>query len=125
MQRHEWFANHSSIRIGRSGVSSMTNPVKPLQQDTGEPQRDRRPRVLKGGTIITGIQNSEVSVMVRNQHESGAELKVPLEARVPDRFLLYVPLDGIAYRCEVRWRRNDRVGVQFIGTEPKPKMHYG
>ncbi|RVD67214.1 PilZ domain-containing protein, partial [Mesorhizobium sp. M4A.F.Ca.ET.029.04.2.1] len=37
----------------------------------------------------------------------------------------YVPVDGVAYRSEVRWRRNDRVGVQFCGTEPKPKLHYG
>lgn len=103
----------------------MANPVDPLQQHTGEPEREHRPRVLKGGTVITGIQNSEIPVMLRNQHAGGAELKMPIEARVPDRFLLYVPLDGVAYRCEVRWRRNDRVGVQFTGTEPKPKLHYG
>lgn len=81
--------------------------------------------MLKGGTIITGIQNSEVSCTVRNQHASGAELKIPLEARVPDQFLLYVPLDGVAYRCAVRWRRSNRLGVRFTGTEPKPKLHYG
>jgi len=103
----------------------MANPVNTLQQESGGSQRDHRPRVLKGGTIITGIQNSEVGCMLRNQHQGGAELKIPLEARVPDRFLLYVPLDGVAYRCEVRWRRSDRVGVQFIGTEAKPKLHYG
>jgi hypothetical protein len=103
----------------------MVNPVNALQEDSGGPQREHRPRVLKGGSIITGIQNSEVSCMLRNQHEGGAELKIPLEARVPDRFLLYVPLDGVAYRCEVRWRRNDRIGVQFTDTEPKPKLHYG
>ncbi|ETA72815.1 MULTISPECIES: PilZ domain-containing protein [Mesorhizobium] len=103
----------------------MANPVDPIQQHTGEPEREHRPRVLKGGTVITGIQNSEIAVMLRNQHAGGAELKIPLEARVPDRFLLYVPLDGVAYRCEIRWRRKDRVGVQFTGTEPKPKLHYG
>lgn len=103
----------------------MANPVNPLQHDSAAPKREHRPRVLKGGTVITGVQNSEVAVMLRNQHADGAELKIPIESRVPDRFLLYVPLDGIAYRCEVRWRRNDRVGVQFTGTEPKPKMHYG
>ncbi|OBQ61201.1 PilZ domain-containing protein [Mesorhizobium erdmanii] len=102
----------------------MANPVDSHQQDP-EPQREHRPRVLKGATIITGIQNSEIAVMLRNQHAGGAELKIPLESRVPDRFLLYVPLDGVAYRCEVRWRRNDRIGVQFTGTEPKPKLHYG
>ncbi|ESY72635.1 PilZ domain-containing protein [Mesorhizobium sp. M0051] len=103
----------------------MANPASPNPNQSGQPQREHRPRVLKGGSIITGISNSEVGCTLRNQHESGAELKIPLEARVPDRFLLYVPLDGIAYRCEVRWRHNDRLGVQFTGTEPKPRLHYG
>ena len=103
----------------------MTNPENPADKDSAQNKREHRQRVLKGGTIITGIQNSEVSCTLRNQHEGGAELKIPLEARVPDRFLLYVSVDGIAYRCDVRWRRNDRLGVQFTGTEPKPKLHYG
>ncbi|TRC98380.1 PilZ domain-containing protein [Mesorhizobium sp. WSM4303] len=80
---------------------------------------------MKGATIITGIQNSEVSCSIKNQHEAGAELRVPPDARVPEHFLLYVPTDGIGYRCELRWRRNDRIGVMFTGTEPKPKLHYG
>ena len=103
----------------------MANSVDPLKQDPDDPKREHRPRVLKGGSVITGIQNSEIAVTLRNQHAGGAELKIPIEARIPDRFLLYVPLDGVAYRCEVRWRRNDRIGVQFTGTEPKPKLHYG
>ena len=88
-------------------------------------RRQHRQRVLKGGAIITGIQNSEVSCSLRNQHDGGAELRVAADTRVPEHFLLYVPTDGIAYRCEVRWRRNDRIGVKFTGTEPKPKLHYG
>ncbi|CAN7313586.1 PilZ domain-containing protein [Mesorhizobium caraganae] len=88
-------------------------------------RRQHRQRVLKGGAIITGIQNSEVTCSLRNQHDGGAELRVAADTRVPEHFLLYVPTDGIAYRCEVRWRRNDRIGVKFTGTEPKPKLHYG
>jgi hypothetical protein len=103
----------------------MTNPAQPLDGNSSNHRREHRQRVLRGGSIITGIKNSEISCTLRNQHDDGAELKVPPEARVPDRFLLYVPVDGVAYRSEVRWRRNDRIGVQFTGTEPKPKLHYG
>ncbi|RUW44195.1 PilZ domain-containing protein, partial [Mesorhizobium sp. M1A.F.Ca.ET.072.01.1.1] len=39
------------------------------------PRREHRPRVLKGGTIITGFQNSEISCSLRNQHSQGAELR--------------------------------------------------
>ncbi len=87
--------------------------------------REHRQRTLKGATIILGIRNSEISCTIRNQTAAGAELKVPLEARIPHTFLLYVPVDGIAYRSEVRWQKNDRVGVAFTGTEAKPRFHYG
>jgi len=103
----------------------MTNSTRPFEESSGEHRREHRQRVLKGGTIITSIQNSEVSCTLRNQNPGGAELKVAPESRVPDHFLLYVPVDGVAYRAEVRWRRNDCVGVKFTGTEPKPKLHYG
>ncbi|WP_082222387.1 PilZ domain-containing protein [Mesorhizobium loti] len=88
-------------------------------------RRQHRQRVLKGAAIITGIQNSEISCFIKNQHDNGAELRVAADAWVPERFLLYVASDGVAYRCEVRWRRNDRVGVRFDGVEPKPRLHYG
>ncbi|WP_181170725.1 PilZ domain-containing protein [Mesorhizobium sp. B2-6-2] len=90
-----------------------------------EHRSEHRNRVLKGATIITSITNSETTCTIRNQHADGAELKVPLETRVPAEFLLYVPVDGIAYRCITRWRKNDTIGVQFTGTETKPKLHYG
>ena len=93
----------------------------------GEPdnRRERRQRVLKGAAIINGINNSEISCTIRNQNSGGAELKVPVEAFVPEHFVLYVPTDGVAYQSVLRWRRNDRIGVQFTGTLPKPRLHYG
>lgn len=81
--------------------------------------------MLKGAAILTGVNNSEVRCMVRNMHPKGAELKVPIDARVPDEFLLYVPTDGVGYKAVVRWRREDRIGVEFTGTEAKPRWHYG
>jgi hypothetical protein len=88
-------------------------------------QREHRQRVLKGGAILSGVANSEIGCMVRNMHQHGAELRVSADARVPEHFLLYVPVDGIAYRCVLRWRKGDRCGVEFTGTEPKPQWHYG
>jgi hypothetical protein len=93
--------------------------------ETSEYRRTRRQRVLKGASILTGVANSEVKCTIRNMHAEGAELKVDIDARVPNEFLLYVPVDGIGYRAVVRWRKEGRVGVQFAGTEPKPAWHYG
>ena len=91
----------------------------------GQSERERRQRVLKGGSILDGIEKSEVACAIRNMHESGAELRVPPEAAIPAEFLLYVPIDRTAYRCELRWRVGTRVGVKFNGTAPKPHWHYG
>jgi hypothetical protein len=90
-----------------------------------KPEREHRRRVLKGAAILSGIANSAVTCTIRNMHANGAELVVPVEARVPEEFLLYVPADGIGYRATLRWRKLDRCGVQFSGTEPKPHWHYG
>jgi hypothetical protein len=98
--------------------SKPGSPVPP-------PDRAHRARVLKGATIVLGINESEIACTVRNQHAEGAELVVPPAVPLPGEFLLYVPADKLSYRCVVRWRRKDRVGVQFTGTEPKPKFHYG
>lgn len=90
-----------------------------------EQRREHRQRVLKGGAILTSINHSVVNCTIRNMHAHGAELRVPAEMHVPASFLLYVPVDGIAFRCSVRWRNGERLGVSFEGTEPKPRWHYG
>jgi hypothetical protein len=87
--------------------------------------REKRRRVLKGATIILTNNQSEIRCTVRNQHNEGAELHVPGLIALPVEFLLYIPLDGQAYRSVVRWRKGERIGVEFTGTEPKPRRHYG
>ncbi|WP_434722060.1 PilZ domain-containing protein [Mesorhizobium sp. RIZ17] len=73
--------------------------------------------VLKEATIIAnGVR---IGCSVRNQHEQGAELRVGADVEIPDRFLLEVPADDMAYRALVRWRRNDRVGVALYSNAPK------
>ena len=67
-------------------------------------ERERRQRVLKGGSILTDIDVSTVNCTIRNMHGGGAELRVDPAAIVPERFLLYVPTDQICYQCELRWR---------------------
>jgi hypothetical protein len=35
-----------------------------------------------------------------------------------------VPVDGAAYRCELRWRQGNRCGVLITGKEGKPTGQY-
>jgi hypothetical protein len=88
-------------------------------------RRETRRRVFKGATIIQGMATSEIACVIRNQTHDGAELELSAETAVPKRFQLYVPTDGIAYDCELRWRRSDRLGVEILAKGPKPRFHYG
>ena len=91
-----------------------------------EQRREHRARVLKGGSILAGIDSNEIKCTVRNQTANGAELRIEVGTNVPSHeFLLYIPVDNLAYRSVVRWRLENRIGVMFIGTEPKPSWHYG
>lgn len=118
--------------MGGSGASLVNefkiNPCYPINMEeigTTKPSRKHRHRVLKGATIILSVSNSEISCAIRNMNPEGAELKVTSSALIPEHFLLYVPVDGIAYTCELRWRSGERAGVKFLGTAPKPRWHYG
>jgi hypothetical protein len=81
--------------------------------------------VLKGAVILQGMNDSSILCTIRNMHEGGAELRVPGDAAVPESFLLFMQAERICYRCEVRWRGRERVGVQFLASEPKPRWYHG
>ncbi|RWF94455.1 MAG: hypothetical protein EOQ53_31545, partial [Mesorhizobium sp.] len=75
-------------RVGRCGLARSHNfrhdgapeahsRYRPMESPPPDgPSREHRPRVLKGATIITGFQNSEISCSLRNQHSQGAELRL-------------------------------------------------
>jgi hypothetical protein len=90
-----------------------------------EQRRDHRQRVLKGASILIDVDSSEMKCQVRNQSPNGAELRILIGQIVPPEFLLWVPVDNCAYKCVVRWRLESRLGVMFVGKEPKPGWVYG
>lgn len=112
-------ARYGCAEQDAAGRKDVTEPAPAI------PQREHRQRVLKGGAILTSVSQSVVTCTIRNMNSGGAEIKIPDGVHVPSNFLLYVAVDGIAYRCTVRWRRGDRAGLQFSGTEPKPRWYYG
>lgn len=104
---------------------STSNVVRFEKPENITGSREHRPRVLKGATILTSISASTASCLVRSQNAAGFGIQIDAEQKIPAHFLLYVPVDGIAYRCKLRWRKGDKAGLSFDGTEPKPKWHYG
>ena len=89
-----------------------------------EKRFDRRQRVLKGALIVRSLGQSTIRCMIRNQHAGGAELRIGIDDHIPETFLLDIETDGVAYRTEMRWRRNERMGVRFIGKVVRPHLRH-
>jgi PilZ domain len=76
-----------------------------------EARRAHRHIVLKAGTITFG--GNVVHCLVRNLSTSGAALEVSGQTRIPGRFVLQVPADGLHLPCRALWRNQYRIGVAF------------
>ena len=76
-----------------------------------ESRRAPRHIVLKAGTVKSG--GAAVNCLVRNLSKTGAALEVSDESRIPGRFVLVVPGDGLHLPCRIVWRKSRRVGVVF------------
>ncbi len=72
-----------------------------------------RPRQLKTG-IITFNRAGAISCMVRNLSPKGACLEVTNQIGIPDQFELRVDVDRMHQNCRVAWRRDKRIGVEFV-----------
>lgn len=96
----------------------------PAETQHGVAERDQRHRALKGASILNGVSRSAIACTIRNQSETGFGLRVPAEAPIPRDFLLWVPVDGKAWRCHLEWRRGGEAGVSFDGFEDKPRWVY-
>lgn len=70
-----------------------------------------RNRVLKAGTIAFG--GGAIDCTVRNMSDSGAALDVTSPVGIPDRFTLFIAVDGAHRSCVVVWRKEKRIGVKF------------
>jgi hypothetical protein len=71
-----------------------------------------RQRTFKGGTI--GLdQGGSVECVVRNLSGIGACLETARASTLPNRFPLIIKPETIKRSCEVVWRSESRVGVQF------------
>jgi CheY-like chemotaxis protein len=76
-----------------------------------ERRRHRRMSVIEAALIEHGEHHSPCVIL--NRSESGAALRLSDPAReCPESFTLQ-PLDGPPRPCKRRWRRGDKIGVEF------------
>jgi hypothetical protein len=80
---------------------------------TAEKRNNVRPRQLKAGTIAFNRAGG-ISCMVRNLSPKGACLEVTNQVGIPDQFELLIDHDHLRQSCRVAWRREKRIGVEFV-----------
>jgi hypothetical protein len=90
--------------------------------DQISPKRDRkapRRRVLKDGKIVSPTLHGAIDVRIRDLSASGALVEIAVGTKLPDSYGFLVVSESKVYPAVTRWRRGDRLGIEFTGP---PKM---
>jgi hypothetical protein len=78
-------------------------------------RREQRHRVLKGGKVVSRTLHGAIDVRIRDLSQSGALVEVPFATAIPDAYGLLVVSESKVYPAVTRWRKGDRMGVEFTG----------
>jgi hypothetical protein len=73
----------------------------------------QRHRVLKAGTIAIE-HGGTIDCQVRNLSDQGACLDVASPVGIPETFTLAIPKDSIMRPARVKWRKANRIGIEFV-----------
>ncbi|NLS15256.1 PilZ domain-containing protein [Rhizobium sp. P40RR-XXII] len=72
-----------------------------------------RKRTLLGAKIIFNDGRSVFDCIVRNLSDTGAMIQIENPLAVPNSFNLQFPDDRLV-ACEMRWRKINGIGVEFV-----------
>jgi len=74
-------------------------------------RRASRRDVRRAARIKFARQN--MTCIVRNLSATGAAIEAANLAIIPDTFRIVLEMESSERRCEVKWRRKNRIGIQF------------
>jgi hypothetical protein len=67
--------------------------------------------VLLGALIVVLEQDRVIPCRIENVSDGGARLALPQRCAVPPKFWLIALTAGLAYRANMIWREDDRLGL--------------
>ena len=88
--------------------------------DLHEARTTQRRPALEIGLIRFG--DISASCVLRNVSEGGAALDIGAQLGIPDQFTLIILPQKKIYSCNVIWRKERRIGVQFTGRSENPPV---
>ena len=89
----------------------MTDQANTQKQDRKDPRR----RVLKDGKIVSPTLHGALDVRIRDISASGALIEVPFATELPSSYGFLVVSESKVYPAVTRWRRGNRLGMEFTG----------
>jgi hypothetical protein len=100
------------------GGQSLYGPIRAPIIDLQEARKTQRRPALDMGLIRFG--HISMNCVLRNVSEGGAALDIGSQVGIPDQFTLIVLPQKKIYSCNVIWRKERRIGVQFTGPNENP-----
>jgi hypothetical protein len=76
-------------------------------------RRVQRTQMIKSGKIITADSAATIDCVVCDLTNLGAGLRVSPGDSLPDFFELIFDSRLFSRSCQVRWKHNERLGVEF------------
>jgi hypothetical protein len=84
-------------------------------ESTAQGRRTRpRHKSLRLGRIVYNNATCTADCRIVSLSETGAGLELSALIALPASFVLEIR-NAPAYRCAMRWRRGERLGVEFLG----------
>ena len=86
-------------------------------EPSGEPNHKRssqRYGVLRSAHILSGKQEFCAECVVRDISKTGARILVDFPEKIPGMLILELKQNNARHTCEVIWRTEFEVGLQFI-----------
>ena len=82
-----------------------------------EKRKNPRRAVRYPASIDLGEGAGPIHCTLHDVSQGGAQIHLVKPANLPDEFTLALGYDGTAHRrCRVKWRRGNRLGVQYQKT---------
>lgn len=112
----EVFLERLDAALARARTSSGAAPVEP---PTCEPQgqerrQHKRVKTIKTAKIIPGRDSDSTDCVILDVSDGGAAIRLPRNfLHCPSTFTLRFETDR-SRQCRVRWRVQDKIGVEYI-----------
>ena len=92
---------------------AKTDDADDADIDPASRRQFTRVRTLKSAQIIYRNSNCVIDCLILNMSDGGAAVQPADFVELPETFLLKVH-HGPTYRCQVRWRHGNKIGIRFL-----------